>query len=294
MVFVKLRRETKFFIIFIIFFISFYFSAKWSHIFSGFKTKQIRPNLEYALRIFDTAQNHKKIKIMITEGKEENNIDSISSIVSKYGEIKFSEKKPLYFTAVIQIPDSLYNDFIMQIRSIKIPREENVISTSNEKINIDIKEHLQNAILAKETVINALKSKRLTPERFKNYQNQLSTIQAEIDSLKNLNIISKLNTQYDLILLSTYKDISVNNLSSSLKKFLIALIVSMVILSVIGFILYFFVVLILFLMKKVGIKTATSSSGSYKYNYNKGYYGKSGIKRVKRIYKDKESSQREE
>ena len=68
----------------------------------------------------------------------------------------------------------------------------------------------------------------------------------------------------------------------------------MVILSVIGFILYFFVVLILFLMKKVGIKTATSSSGSYKYNYNKGYYGKSGIKRVKRIYKDKESSQREE
>ena len=94
----------------------------------------------------------------------------------------------------------LYNDIIMQIRSIKIPREENVISTSNEKINIDIKEHLQNAILAKETVINALKSKRLTPERFKNYQNQLSTIQAEIDSLKNLNIISKLNTQYDLIL----------------------------------------------------------------------------------------------
>ncbi len=294
MIFVKLRRGTKFFIIFLIFFISFYVAAKSSHIFSGFKTKQVKPRTENALKIYNQATNKKKITIVITEGKEDNNIDSISNIVSKYGKILYSEKKPMYFTAVIELPDSIYNNFISEIKTIKQPQEENIFSTPTENIKIDIKEHLQNALLAKETIINALKSKRLSPERFTNYQSQLSNIQAEIDSLKNLNSLTKINSTYDVVMLTTYKNISINNFASSFKKFVIVFIGGIIILSLIGFVLYLFTVLILYLMKKVGIKTAVASGSSYKYNYNKGYYGKSGIKRVKRIYKDKESPQREE
>ena len=294
MVMFRLRRETKFFIIFIIFFISFYLAAKWSHIFSGFKNRQVRPNLEYAMKLFNNARNYKKIKIIITEGKEDNNIDAINSLVSKYGKTIYVEKKPLYFTAIIQIPDSLYSDFITNLRQIKMPNEENIITTPHKTTKIDIKEHLQNAILAKETIITALKSKRISPDRFTNYQKQLNKIQAEIDSLKSIDTSTKINSKQNIVLLSAYKNINVNNLSTSIKVFMLALIASMIALSILGFILYFFTALILFLMKKVGIKTATASSGSYKYNYNKGYYGKSGIKRVKRIYKDKESPQRED
>ena len=294
---VKIRKGTKYFIIFLIFFMSFYVATKYSHILSGFSSQMVTPNLTKANGLFNKSQNYKKIKIVIPEAKEENVADKIISVITKYDEIKikYNEKKQYYYTTILEIPDSLYRNFITDLRSIKMPSEENLVTSSNGNLKIDIKEHLENAFITKETIKKELTTKRLTPDRLKNYQKELTAIQTQIDSLKNLESITKNNINKNVVLLSIYKNIKVNPLADASKKFFISLFVSVFLFSVVGIILYLFITLILLIMRKMGLKTATGGgSGKYSYNYNKGYYGSRGIKKIKRVYKDKPSSENPE
>ena len=295
---VKIKKGTKYFIIFIIFFMSFYVAAKYSHILSGFNSQTIKPNLAHANEIFNKSDNYKKIKIIIPEAKDENVANKVATIIGNYNDvkIKYNEKRQNYYTTVLEIPDTLYRNFIAELRTVKMPAQENLITSPKSELKIDIKEHIENALLTKETIKKEL-NKRLTPERFKGYQTELMSVQAQIDSLKNLENFTKNNMTKDIILLSIYKNIKVNPLADATKKFFIALFVSVILLSIVGMLLYLFMTFILYLMRKMGLKTATgggSGKYNYNYNYNKGYYGRGGIKKVKRIYKDKSSSDKSE
>jgi len=293
---VKIKKGTKYFIIFLIFFMSFYVAAKYSHILSGFSSQTIKPNLTMANGVFNNSHNYKKVRIVIPEAKEENVANKVVSLIDGYKDIKikYNEKQQNYYTTVLEIPDSLYRDFIVELRAVKVPSQENLVTSPKSNLKIDIKEHLENAILTKETIKKEL-NKRLTPERFKGYQAELMSVQTQIDSLKNLASITKNNMSKDIVFLSVYKNIKINPLANATKKFFISLFVSVILLSIIGVFLYLFMTFILYIMRRMGLKTATGGGGGkYSYNYNKGYYGRGGVKKVKRIYKDKSSSDKPE
>jgi len=294
---IKLRRGTKYFIIFLIFAVSILLGLKRSHLIGNFSQKKIVVNTSRAQEIFSKSPNCKKINMKYNVDDEKEVISKISNILSnKYSVTKFRNTKNNSLVLVAEFPDSLFSEVIPSLRKIKGLTEDNIRTSMGKGLEINVEEHLNNSKLVKEQIKEAIKNTRISADTRDRLMNQLGKVQTEIDSLSNKYIIQKQNKENDLLFLTVVRNYSDSLLGRSVKSFVITTIIVMLALSIGMFFLYFAMVFILKLMSKLGIRTArdTASGKYYNYDYNRGYYGNSHHKKVKRIYKNKKPEEEKE
>ena len=282
----RLRRDTKYVIILLVILISVFLGIKRSNLNDAFTRKQVRVDTSSAEKIFENSTTIMKIQMKFNV----NNLETINTVLSKIFtkediSIKLSETKGNHQIIIFEYPNTLRETVLSQLRNVEGFASENIRSISSSPFDANIKENLKNNQLAK-TRIQELINKSTSPDRVAEFRVQLDRVQATIDSLMNQNIIQKHIEKYDVIMITSIKQIDGDtNLKQSIKTFILTTFVVLVILIIGMIFIYYITILLIKLMAAMGIKTARSSSGSYNYNYKRKGYGR----KIKRIYKDEDS-----
>ncbi|MDY6916078.1 MAG: hypothetical protein SVM86_07170 [Candidatus Cloacimonadota bacterium] len=287
---ITVKREIKYFIVFIMFVIAFVIALNKSQFAHSFRSAEP----EYDFREFETTYNKKmnftKIKLLYEVNNKQTITQQINELLNKYDlEMLNRDDQESYSVSLIEFPKDIFLEVMEELRKIEGLQEEKVETSSYENYIIDVEENLENKELLKETIQNELGKKfGLNPERVREYNSMLNRVQTQIDSLKGQKEIIKKNKNNNLLMLQIVKkgDSGIN-LSLILSRFwdlLKYMIILLIIFSIILVILYLFMDLTMRLLKIMGVKTP---HGSGKYNYNSGYGRK-----VKRVYKDKHSKHR--
>lgn len=291
---IRLKRGTKYFIVIAIFAVSLFVGLRKSDLIDSFSHKTVLKRDQAAERIFKNADNIKKIrcsynlpdKKFLQDIKEVFQTDELNK--------KYWSSQGYYNVGILEVPDSLLDGVLAELKSVKGFSSEKIITNDKPVINVDVKEHLENAKISKQSIIDGISDKRLTPNRLKDYRTELRSVQSEIDSLKNLVNIKKFNENINLILLDIVTPHVDTTLKRSIQEFIFTTLVTLIALIILVAFFYFVMVFILYLMKRFGIRTSHSSTGSYNYNYSYGSkYYRRRPKKVKRIYKTKESDSEE-
>jgi hypothetical protein len=258
---------------------------KRSNLSDAFVQKQVRIDTSSAENIFENSTT-----IMKTQMKfNVNNLETINTVLSEIlsredVSIKLSETKGNYQTIIFEYPNTLRKTILSQLRNAEGFVSEDIRSLPSSPFDANIKENLKNNQLAK-TRIQELINKSTSPDRMADFRIQLDKVQTTIDSLMNQNIIQKYNKTYDVIMITSVKQIEGDtNLRQSIKTFLLTTVIVLAALITGLIFVYYITVLLIKLMAAMGIKTARSSSASYNYNYKRKGYGR----KIKRVYKDKD------
>lgn len=294
----RLRKSTKYILVIAILAVSIYFAAKLSGIQYIFETSASVSKIddERADKAFKNAGNDKKIQLNYTTS---NLIDFKNSLQEIYADFDinplYANDTKSYYVSVFDFPDSLSDQVMTKLRRLEKLNQEFLETADPEKFKINIEDHIENKERVKRTLENKIDNAvLLTEDRISKYNDNLTNIQLEIDSLRNQQKIFKNLINNKLVYVAAlYQDASqqvtlrsrrVNMAKNFLLYFLLSLIISILLLIIAN---YFFI-WIFKLMRMLGIKTSRSSSGGYSYGSNsyksKYYYRRS--KKVKKIYKD--------
>lgn len=295
----RLRKSTKYIVVIIIIAVSIYFAAKLSGIQNIFETRISISKIddERAEKVFKNAGNDKKIQLnySTTNLKEFNN--TLQKIYADFNiNPLYANDTRNYYVSVFDFPDSLSDQVMTKLRSLDKLNQEFLETADPEKFKINIEDHIENKERVKRTLENKIDNAvLLTEDRISKYNENLTDIQLEIDSLRNQQKIFKNLVNNKLVYVATvYQDASqqvtlrsrrMNMVKNFLIYFLIFLIIS-ILLLIIG---NYFFLMSFKLMRMLGIKTSRSSSGGYSYgggnSYKSRYYYRRP-KKVKKIYKD--------
>jgi len=294
----RLKKSTKYVIVIVIIVVAIYFAARLSDIQNIFdhKIAVVKIDDSRAEDVFENAGNDKKIKLLYSTS---NLIEFNSALQKIYGKYninpQYANDTRNYYVSVFDFADSLSDLVMADLRGLERLNQEFLDSADPDKFKINIEDHIENKERVKRTLENKIDNAvLLTEDRISKYNENLTNIQLEIDSLRNKqNIIKSLIDNKLVYVASLYQDSSqqltlrtrrINMVKNFLLYFLAFLIISILILVVAN---YFFI-MIFKLMHLLGIKTARSSSGGSNYggsSYKSRYYYRRP-KKVKKIYKD--------
>lgn len=280
---IYLRKNSKMFIIIMIYLVSFAVGINGSGILSSFSNDPPDLNDYEILEKFDNLKNEKKVIVEINSTDLEQSITEIEEIIDLFSAtIIISERKGNHLVSLFEIPRIYSDEILTNLRTLDKYKSEKII-TKMPGLEINIEERIQNYHLSKEHIKRVIAETSM-PERLTLYYNQLSSIQNSLDSLvtmkkKNISLVKK-----DIVLL---KVIELGNDKTPLLATVIELLklsfYTIILVTLILVILYLFMVLMMYLMNKLGLKTAKSKIGYYgKYSNEK--------KKVKRIYKNTEEN----
>jgi len=284
----RVKNGTKYFIIFFIIAASVFLGVKRSNINKSFSAKTVIINDEKEMQKFNAAPNYQKIKLTYNIQDFKTAKRKFETILAKYSKKIEASKSENFVLVIAETPDSTTNEMLKELREIKGITSDETNNYEPQDVSINITEHLANKKLVKNRIKLDLENtgKHLSEDRINRMEKNLTTLQTEIDSLNNQVNIQKRNSENNLIFIKAVRMNTENLLLSSSKTFVLTTLIVLVLLSM-GFVFFYYVMIFfLNLMKKMGLKT-TTSSGKSSYNYNKYYgYGRKNRK-IKRIYKDK-------
>ena len=294
----RIRKSTKYIVVIVIIAVSIYFAATLSGIKNICETK-ISVSIiddESAENAFKNAGNDKKIQLNYTTSNLKDFNNSLQKIYADFDiNPLYANDTRSYYVSVFDFPDSLSDQVMTKLRGLEKLNQEFLETADPEKFKINIEDHIENKERVKRTLENKIDNAvLLTEDRISKYNDNLTNIQLEIDSLRNQQKIFKNLINNKLVYVATlYQDASqqvtlrsrrMNMAKNFLLNFLILLIISILLLIIAN---YFFL-WIFKLMRMLGIKTSRSSSGGYSYggnSYKSKYYYRRP-KKVKKIYKD--------
>jgi hypothetical protein len=293
---IKLRSSTKYVIVIAVFFVSVAIGLQRSKLHKSFGEQQTVLDVKTAQDLFDKSPHFKKIRMGFRPADFQKTKSAITSeLNNELITRKYWDSTGQYIVLVSEIPDSLASSIVSNLRNINGLVEDKIFTDSNQDIEINVEEHLKNKQLVKERLKTDLSNpnRRMTEQSVASAERSLSKLQTEIDSLSNQVKIHKQRKERNLLFLTAVNAQTGNRFMKSLQEFIFTTILMLIVLTVGLLIFYFIMVMFLKLMKKLGIRTA-QGTGNYSYNYNK-YYGYGAKnKRIKRIYKDKKTSDEEE
>jgi len=296
----RLRKSTKYIVVIAIIAVSIYFAARLSGIQNIFETSASVSKIddEETENAFKNAGNDKKIQLNYTTSNLEDFKNSLQKIYTDFNiqllRDKNNEDKN-YYVSVFDFPDSLSDQVMTRLRSLEKLNQEFLETADPEKFKINIEDHIENKERVKRTLENKIDNAvLLTEDRISKYNDNLTNIQLEIDSLRNQQKIFKNLINNKLVYVAVlYQDASqqvtlrsrrINMVKYFLLYFFIFLIIS-ILLLIIG---NYFILMTFKLMRMLGIRTSRSSSGGYSYggnSYKSRYYYRRP-KKIKKIYKD--------
>ncbi|MDP8210573.1 MAG: hypothetical protein P9M05_07155 [Candidatus Stygibacter australis] len=294
----RLRKNTKYIVVIIIIVASLYFAVKISGIQNVFNTRITVSKIDdkRAEEVFNNAGNDKKIKLQYTTSDLKDFNNSLHGIYTKFDiNPLYSNDTSNYYVSVFDFPDSLSDQVMKILRSLEKLNQEFLETADPEKFKINIEDHIENKERVKRTLENKIDNAvMLTEDRISKFNENLTNIQLEIDSLRNQQMIFKNLVNNKMVYISSiYQDASqqitlrsrrINMVKNFLIYFLIFLIISMLLLVIANY----FILMVFKLMRMLGIRTSRSSSGGYSYggnSYKSRYYYRRP-KKVKKIYKD--------
>ncbi len=289
---IRLRRNTKYFIIAAMFIVSIFIGLEQSNFLKSFRPRALSIHLTDFQKTYDKASNSKKIKMVFNVEEMSVPVSELNEILSEYNIFtRNSDLKSNYTVSILEFPDSLFTDVMSDLRKIKGLTEEKVKTPEDVSFDIDIEEHLNNKIIVRERIKENLKSPRLTQEGIERLKFSLNSIQTSIDSLNNQKTIQERNRNFNLLFLTiiqkSYRTYTALRIAKSFGKFIGYFLIYMVAFIIILLILFFMMNSILKLMTALGLRTARGTSKGYNYSY--GSYGR----KVKRVYKGKKEKEPE-
>jgi len=294
----RLRKSTKYIVVIIIIAASIYFAVKISGIQNIFNTRITVSKIDdkRAEEIFKNAGNDRKIKLQYTTSNLKDYNKNLQGIYADFDiNPHYANDTSNYYVSVFDFPDSLSDQVMTKLRSLDKLNQEFLETADPEKFKINIEDHIENKERVKRTLENKIDNAvLLTEDRISKYNENLTNIQLEIDSLRNQQMILKNLINNKIVYISSiYQDASqkvtlrsrrINMVKYFLLYFFIFLIIS-ILLLIIG---NYFILMTFKLMRILGIRTSRSSSGGYSYggnSYKSRYYYRRP-KKIKKIYKD--------
>ncbi len=289
---VRLRRDTKFVIVLLIFFISIYAGYKRSNIVNLFLPKQTSIDRREAVKVFENTKNVRKITMEFRTENDSEIRQSINDLIFQEDVYtKYSDSKKSYQIYILELPHEKLENEINKFRQLDGLEAEHIISDSDVVMDANVKENLENHLITKNR-LQELISKTSSPQSLAKFQSDLERTQAKIDSLNSYVSKQERVMNYDLLYITS---INTGGVSVSAKrviwKFVSVSFLCMIFLIFCLIILYFLTLGLTNLMSVMGIRTARSGRGSSNYNYNN--YKSSYGRKVKRIYKDKDGNKTE-
>jgi hypothetical protein len=309
----SLRRKYKYLVVSALVAVSFFAALSNFNIINVMFGRAEKRTVNYAEvdKKFDAYPNFKKVQMnfevqdfkgfdgmlhQIMSGPAQNRLHSL-----------YNDQKPNSYVGIYEIPDSLYEGVYAVLRANPGFRDETV-NTLSQQLNISIEENLKN----KELQMAALTRKyqeggNLSENELTRIGDRVDRVQHEVDSLRNLREDYKRNAETNLLYLKVYvSQAGQRSLGEYLKGFLKTFAITFLILTVLFFIIFFAISLTLRLMSYFGIRSSRSSGGyggyygrsyggyggssSSRYGGGYGSYGRH--RKVKRIYKDRESGEK--
>ncbi len=289
---VRLRRNTKYFIIAAMFIVSIFIGLERSRFLKSFRQTAPTINLSDFQKTYDKASNSKKIKMVFNVEEINAPVSELNGILSEYNIFtRNSDSKSNYTVSILEFPDSLFTDVMSDLREIKGLTEEKVKTPEDVSFDIDIEEHLNNKIIVRERIKESLKNPRLNQESIERLRFSLNSVQTSIDSLNNQKTIQERNRTFNLLFLTILqrsgRTYTAMRILKSFGIFIGYFLIYMVAFTILLFILFFMMNSILKLMSALGLRTARGTSKGYNYSY--GSYGR----KVKRVYKGKKEKEPE-
>jgi hypothetical protein len=294
----RLKKSTKYIIVIVIIVVAIYFATRLSDIQNIFNHKIAVNKIDdsRAEDVFVNANNDKKIKLLYSTSNLTEFNTALQKIYGKYDiNPQYANDTRNYYVSVFDFADSLSDQVMADLRGLERLNQEFLDTADPDNFKINIEDHIENKERVKRTLENKIDNAvLLTEDRINKYNQNLTNIQMEIDSLKNQqNIIKSLIDNKLVYVASLYQDTSqrltlrtrrINMVKNFLLYFMAFLIISILVLVVAN---YFFI-FIFKLMHLLGIKTSRSSTGGSNYggtSYKSRYYYRRP-KKVKKIYKD--------
>lgn len=298
----RLRKSTKIVIIILLIAAAGYFSVRISNIetiFSSGITK-IKIDDRQADNIFQKLDNDRKIKLLYSTSDLTGFTSALNNIYAENNiSPHYSNNTANYYVSIFDYPKTITDSIMTRLRNLQNLNNEFLESADPDKFEINIDDHIANKERVKRTLEKKIDNAIImSDERIDHYNQQLTNIQMQIDSLRNKkNIIADLSSK-NLVYLQ------VKNTPASgeyvlrtrrlklIRNFLLYFVAFLFISVILLIAVNYFLILLLKLMQLLGIKTARSSSGGYSYGSNsyRSKYSYSKPKKVKRIYKDSEGN----
>ncbi len=306
---ISLRRKYKMYIVIGIVLLSIFIALRFSNVMDVFGKKQVTnfDKLEVT-KNFDKKGNFRKIEISYQVRNYKDFTQKINEIKSEFDveEEFFDDEKGKYCITVLNFPDSVATDVIARLRDIPGSNDFQ-IETQKTPPPLNIEDHKLNYEFMKERLQRSMEM-TTTADNLARLEVRMSKVQASIDSLNRveehyLNNKETATALVKVLISASAGSTVLQKVLSFVKNFVLAFIF----LTVLFFLIYFGLAIILRLMSYFGIHTSRSSgSGGYNYYNKKGYgsyggyggyggYGSYGRRRkVKRIYKNKDEETKDQ
>ncbi|MCF7918352.1 MAG: hypothetical protein K9N06_00380 [Candidatus Cloacimonetes bacterium] len=298
----RLRKSTKYLIIIAVILATGYFAVKISGITTIFNSSipAIIIDDDHAEKVFEKLDNEKKIKMIYNAVDLKVFTRAIQDIYTKYSiSPQYSNITGNYYVSIFDYPKEHSEEVMDDLRHLQTLNREFLASADPEKFKINIDDHIANKVRVKRTLEKKIDNAILmSDERISNFNQELTRIQLEIDSLNNQkNMIQQLADNNLVYLVTTRitapSDSVIQKRRFNLLKNFILYYFAFLIAGILFLIVFnYFFLFLLYLMRILGIKTSRSSSGGYNYggqSYRSKYYYRRP-KKVKRIYKDSDGN----
>jgi hypothetical protein len=309
----SLRKRYKLLLVLILVVISFYAALANFNIINVLFGRSERNTIDYSAtnRKFSQYPNFKKIE-MSFEVKDfkpfEADLTSLLQGPLAHGSVRplFKDQQSNHFVGIYEVPDSISGDVYAALRKIGGYNDETV-NTASQQLNISIEENLANKNRQMKAFMSKYDNDRtLTEGELSRIGLKIDRVQHEIDSLRNLRDDYASNARNHLLYLRVFVNRAAQRtLGEYLQGFLKTFIITFLILTAMFFVIFFATSLTLRLMSYFGIRSTRSASGYGGY-YNRNYGGYGGYsnnryggsyggygrrRKIKRVYKDKESDE---
>ncbi len=304
---ISLRRKYKMYIVIGIVLLSIFIALRFSNIMEVFGKKPVT-NLDKAKpsKEFEEMENFRKVQISYTVKDYSAFMSEISQLYSDYAIDELdSERKGNYHLFIINFPDSVATEIVAKLRAI--PGSQDVqIETRQVPPPLNIEDHKTNLEFTKERYQRSMEV-TATADNLSRLQSQMGRVQASIDSLNLVEERYKHNKETSAALVKVSIIASAGmSVAQKVLSFVKNFVLAFLFLTVLFFLIYFGLSIMLRLMSYFGIHTSRSSgSGGYNYYSKKGYgsyggyggyggYGSYGRRRkVKRVYKNKDEDSKD-
>ncbi len=302
---ISLRRKYKMYIVIGIVLLSIFIALRFSNVMDVFGKKEITNFSKLdATKDFEMKENFKKVQISYTVKNYEEFSKLMNELKSEFDieEEYYDDERGKYSVSILNFPDSVSTDVIARLRAMPGSRDYQ-IETRKTPPPLNIEDHKMNYEFLKERLQRSMEM-TTTADNLSRLEGRMAKVQASIDSLNMVEERYQTNKGTATVLIKAL--ITESSGSSVIQKvlsFVKNFILSFIFLTVLFFLIYFGLSVILRLMSYFGIRTTRSGgSGGYNYYSKKGYgsyggyggYGSYGRKRkVKRIYKNKDEDSKE-
>ena len=277
---IRVRKEAKYFLVITVMIISILLGLKQSNVLDIFSKNTDNMEMQTAIKIFNDAQNVKKIKLKYRNESFESICSVIDEILGYSNTIlKYSNTHKTHKTYVFEVPDTSYTTIFNKLKKIN-DIETEILGKSHENgFRQNFTENTKNLIFAK-TRIKELMKEMGSSEILAQLNKQLNEKQKELDELEKKRLEEIHQKEYNIILLTATSNVSDAVFNKNFQSFIKITIGSFVLFTVLLFIVYYLMMFIVGLMELAGIKS--QRSGRRPYRYNKDEYGRNS----KRVYKN--------